>query len=241
VNRLEKYVSFNQLNRDYWVAQIAERLEHGSRILDLGAGQCRYRSLFKHCDYIAQDFGKYRGTLEGLLKEDWNYGSIDMICDASAIPTVDCSFDAVLCTEVLEHVPEPIKVLEEIARILKVGGRAFISAPLGSGLHQQPYHFYGGYTPYFYYHFLSKLGFNIASVEPNGHFFRMLLQEMNRGVNIFLTNRQYPRWHPLRCFLRVVSSYFVAKWLTQLDDEIPIEEFTVGYHVEAIKTKSCHA
>jgi SAM-dependent methyltransferase len=231
----EELIGFNQYNRDRWVASIAERLPPGTHILDVGAGECRYRSLFKHCDYKAQDFGKYQGTSRGLLKEDWNYGQLDEVSDASAIPVGDNSFDAVLCTEVLEHVPKPIKVLTEIGRILKVGGSVFISAPLGSGLHQQPFHFYGGFTPYFYSHFLSELGFEVVSIEPNGRFFRMLLQEVSRGIGICQTHRRYPLWHPVRWLMRIASSYRVANWLSQLDDEIPIEEFTVGYHVEARK------
>jgi SAM-dependent methyltransferase len=231
----EELANFNQSNRDRWVASIAERLPPGTRILDVGAGECRYRSLFSHCDYRAQDFGKYEGTPKGLLPETWNYGQLDFVCDASAIPVDDGGFDAVLCVEVLEHVPEPIKVLQEIARILKAGGWAFISAPLGSGLHQQPFHFYGGFTPHFYRRFLSQLGFELVSIDPNGRFFRMLLQEVNRGMGIIQSHRRYPRWHPARWLLRVASGDRIARWFTRLDDEIPIDEFTVGYHVEAIK------
>jgi len=231
----EKLVAFNQHNRDQWVIGIAERLPRDTHILDLGAGETRYRRLFKHCDYKAQDFAKYQGVLEGVLKEDWNYGQLDYVCDASAIPVADNSFDAVLCTEVLEHVPQPIKVLKEIGRILRKDGRAFISAPLGSGLHQQPYHFYGGFTPHFYNRFLREFGFEIVSIDPNARFFGMLLQEMRRGIGIVQAHRQYPLWHPIRWLLRVASSHNVARWLMRLDVEIPIDEFTVGYHVEAIK------
>ena len=228
-------VQFNQRNRDRWVAGIAERLPPGTRILDVGAGECRYRSLFGHCDYKAQDFGKYEGTSRGLLSETWKYAQLDFVCDASAIPVDDGGFDAVLCIELLEHVPEPIKVLKEIGRILKAGGWAFISAPLGSGLHQQPFHFYGGFTPHFYRHFLGELGFEVVSITPNGRFFRMLLQEMNRGTDIIQSHRRFPRWHPARWLLRAASSDYVARWISRLDDEIPIDEFTVGYHVEALK------
>ena len=221
-------VGFNQRQRDEWVASVARRLPPGTRILDVGAGPCRYRSLFSHCEYQAQDFGQYQGTV---------YGQLDYVCDATAIPVEDGSFDAVLCTEVLEHVPEPIRVLKEIGRIVRLGGWAFISAPLGSALHQQPYHFYGGFTPHFYHRFLGEFGFEVVSIEPNGRFFRMLLQELNRGIGFIQSHRQYPRWHPVHWLLRAASSYHVAKWLAQLDDEIPIDEFTVGYHVEARKLR----
>jgi len=170
----DRLVNFNQSNRDKWVAGIAQRLPPGTRILDVGAGQCRYRLLFKHCDYRAQDFGGYTGTSEGFLKQEWGYGHLDYVCDAISIPVESGSFDAVLCTEVLEHVPEPIQVLKEISRILRQGGQAFISTPLGSGLHQQPYHYYGGFTPHFYTRFLEQFGFQVMSIEPNGHFFRLV-------------------------------------------------------------------
>ena len=41
--------------RDPWVASKAASLKEGTRILDAGAGECRYKHLFAHCDYKAQD------------------------------------------------------------------------------------------------------------------------------------------------------------------------------------------
>jgi ubiquinone/menaquinone biosynthesis C-methylase UbiE len=235
MNRAEEALNFNQHNRDQWVVAIAEKLPADTRILDLGAGGGRYRALFKHCDYKAQDFGQYKGSGEGVLKERWYYEELDYVCDASSIPVPNNSFDAVLCTEVLEHVPEPIKVLKEIGRIVTKNGRAFISAPLGSGLHQQPYHFYGGFTPHFYKRFLEEFGFEVVSIDPNRRFFAMLSQEIRRGISIVQAHQRYPTWHPVSWLLRVASGDYVAKWLMRLDVEIPIDEFTVGFHVEAIK------
>jgi SAM-dependent methyltransferase len=188
---------------------------------------------------MAQDFAEYHGTSTGAQQETWDYGALDYVCDATAIPVPDGSFDAVLCTEVLEHVPEPVRVLEEIGRIVKPGGWAFISSPLGSGLHQQPYHFYGGFTPHFYRRHLGDLGFDIVSIEPNGHFFRLLLQELRRGAHLIQTSGRYPRWHPLYWLLRV-AGHLMAGWLIRLDDAIPVDEFTVGYHVEARKHTADH-
>ncbi len=231
----ETVTNFNQRNRDAWVEQIAARLPTGTRILDIGAGQCRYRPLFRHCQYQAQDFAAYEGTGSGSLRESWSYSQLDYVCDAAAIPVEDGSFDAILCTEVLEHVPEPILVLKEIGRILRLGGHAFITAPLGSGLHQQPYHFYGGFTPYFYRHFLARSGMEVISIEPNGHFFRFLLQELHRGVHLVRASGRYPRWHPAMWLPRGLFHFGIAQWLDRLDDQIPVDEFTVGYFVEAVK------
>ena len=95
------------------------------------------------------------------------YGRLDYVSDLAAIPVPDGSFGAVLCTEVLEHHPEPITVVKELARILEPGGKLILTAPLGSGIHQEPYHYYGGYTPWWYERFLGAAGFKDISIEPN--------------------------------------------------------------------------
>jgi SAM-dependent methyltransferase len=231
INTTSHLVGFNLISRDAWVANCARQLPPGLRVLDIGAGPCRYRQLFSHCHYATQDFAQYDGS--DAPNHTWQYGKLDYISDATSIPVADHTFDAVLCTEVLEHIPEPILVIREIGRILKPGGQAFISAPLGSGLHQQPYHFYGGFTPHFYHHFLPQYGLEIVNILPNGGFFRLFLQEIHRGLGIISQN--YPRWHPIRLAFRIAASGLVAKQLTRLDETIPINTHTVGYHVEARK------
>ena len=47
---------------------------------------------------------------------------IDFVSDLLNIPVPDKSYDVILCTEVIEHVPDPISAINEISRILKSGG-----------------------------------------------------------------------------------------------------------------------
>lgn len=68
------------------------------------------------------------------------------------------SFGAILWIEVLEHHPELIKGVQQLARILEPWGKLILTAPLGSGIHQDPYHYYGGYTPWWYKRFLVRRG-----------------------------------------------------------------------------------
>src|SRR5487761_1297823 len=116
--------NFNQVGRDRWVAAQASALPAGTKILDVGAGSCRYRPLFAHCDYKTQDFKQLStGDVGGA-----GYGKIDFICDVLNIPAPNASFDAILCTEVLEHVPEPIRLVKELARLLRLGGKLILTA-----------------------------------------------------------------------------------------------------------------
>ncbi len=55
--------------------------------------------------------------------------SVDIVGDARRMPLADASIDVVLCTQVLEHVPDPIAVIAEIRRVLKPGGTLLLSVP----------------------------------------------------------------------------------------------------------------
>src|SRR5882724_6670113 len=130
--------NFNQVLRDQWVRAQAESVPTNSRVLDVGAGSAPYRGFFKHCRYFTQDFARLDPSQ--LLHK--SYDDIDYVSDAASIPVEAGRFDAVICTEVLEHLAEPIEVVKEIARVLRPGGKLILTAPLGSGIHQEPFHFY---------------------------------------------------------------------------------------------------
>lgn len=160
--RRERFWHPDVLARDQWVAARAAELPKGSRVLDAGAGSSKYRPFFAHCHYRTQDFCQYQGERVKYLEP------IDFVCDITQIPLPDQSLEAILCTEVLEHVVDPMRVVEEFARLLGPGGRLFITAPLLSHLHMEPYHYYGGFTHYWYRHWLPLKGFKIDSVQPIG-------------------------------------------------------------------------
>jgi SAM-dependent methyltransferase len=148
--------------RDPWVQAEAAKLKPGSWVLDAGAGACKYRPYFSHCRYETQDFCQYNGPLV-------RYGNgITYVCDITAIPLPDGCLDAILCTEVFEHVTDPIAVVKEFSRLLKPGGKLWLTSPLLSYLHMEPYHFYGGFTHYWYEHWLPKHGITVDSVVPVG-------------------------------------------------------------------------
>ena len=58
------------------------------------------------------------------------------ICDMAQVP--DGAYDAVVCHQVLEHVREPQSAMDEMARVLKPGGRVVLSVPHLSRRHELP-------------------------------------------------------------------------------------------------------
>jgi SAM-dependent methyltransferase len=232
--------SYNVVLRDRWIAQQASKLPAGTRLLDVGAGSCPYRDLFAHCEYRSQDLR----PLQGEQLRFGGYGHIDYVSDLASIPVPENSFDAVLCTEVLEHHPEPIKVVYELARIVRPGGTLILTAPLGSGIHQEPYHFYGGYTPWWYERFLTAAGFEEITIEPNEGSLRFFGQESLRfmratspfGSAIPACTRLF--WLPIWIALLPILGLIVpvsCTWLDRFDRE---RRFTVGYHVTARRAPS---
>ena len=234
-----KYLdSFNQYSRNEWVASKACKIPKGSFVLDVGAGAGPYRSLFSHCVYKTQDFGKAPSLIG-------KYTILDYESEITSIPVSDESFDVILCTEVIEHIPEPFLAIKEMARILKNNGMLLLTAPLGSFIHQKPYHFYSGFTPYWYKEFLPKAGFEIISIESNRGFFSLFGQEAIR-FSTFLDPRRTIHtkiYWPLLTFLWIITLpilRFLFPILGKFLDKLYLEnDATVGYHIVAIK-KSNH-
>ena len=163
----------NEQNRIDWVTKQLETLPEGLRLLDAGAGEQQYKPFCSHLQYVAQDFAAYKPehSNSGLKLPAWDYGKLDMVSDIIAIPEPDQSFDVILCTEVLEHIPEPVLAIKEFARPRK-GGKLILTAPFASMTHFAPYHFATGFSRFFYEHALPAAGFQVEELSYNGNYFR---------------------------------------------------------------------
>ncbi|MDQ2799361.1 MAG: methyltransferase domain-containing protein [Armatimonadota bacterium] len=172
----------NDAERQAWLERMLAEIPAGARLLDAGAGEQRHKKYCGHLEYVAQDFAQYdgQGDLSGLQTGSWDQSGLDIVGDIAAIPEPDASFDAILCVEVFEHIPHPVEALREFARLLRPGGRLILTAPFCSMTHFAPYHFYTGFTRYFYEHYLPQCGFEIAERRSSGSYFHYLAQELRR-------------------------------------------------------------
>jgi len=92
----------------------------------------------------------------------------DVFADAAALPLPDASMDGVVCLEVLEHVPDPARVIREIARVLKPGASAWLSMPFLYPVHDAPFDFQR-YTEYGLRRDISRAGLELSSCRPSLH------------------------------------------------------------------------
>jgi len=110
------------------------------KVLDVGCGSNPYKHLFTsqgvwYCGIDIYEAGWFGYENSQSLK-----------FDGQRIPFSDESFDYCLCTEVLEHVEEPQKLVDEIYRVLKSKAGGVITVPWSARNHYIPYDYYR-FTP----------------------------------------------------------------------------------------------
>ncbi len=133
------------------VRQFAIALPPGSRVLDIGAGAAPYRELFSHCCYQTSDLLPGNNT-------------VDYICPIDNFPLPNQSLDAILCTEVLEHVPDPLAALKEMRRLLVPGGYLCLTVPFLLGIHEK--RDYYRFTKDCLENILDQTGYRILVLTP---------------------------------------------------------------------------
>ncbi len=224
----------NESTRVAWLEQALKQVPSGARILDAGAGEQQFKKFCSHLHYVSQDIAQYdgEGDNKGLQTGNWDFGKLDIVSDITQIPEPDASFDALMCTEVLEHLPNPVLAIPEFSRLLKSGGQLILSAPFCSLTHFAPYHFCTGFNRYFYETHLRANGFTITELTPNGNYFEYLAQEVRRLPT--MTENYAGRKATARQLLAMRRTLRLLQQCSQSDNGSQ-ELLCYGIHVRAVK------
>lgn len=156
------------------VAEIAASRGFASgTLLDIGCGTKPYAPLFR--GQVTRHVGV---DMPGCPHPG---RAADAFASALDLPFAAGTFDSVLCTEVLEHVPEPWRAYGEISRVLRPGGRALVTTPFMYRVHEAPYDFYR-YTVFAHRHLAERAGLEVEEIRPRGGFLTVAADTYVKGV-----------------------------------------------------------
>jgi len=180
----------NPAYREQWVVEKLKLLKgpKNTTLLDVGAGSSPYRKICESLEYkyYSHDFNAYHpnetpDSYIGLHNPEWKYSSHDFICEILSIPETT-TYDLVLCTETFEHIPDPVRALEKLTKLVKPGGIIIITAPFISLMHQAPYWFQSGLSPYWFNYWSEKNNLEVLNLEVFGDYIDLMQQEGVRFI-----------------------------------------------------------
>ncbi len=214
-----------------FIEEVAQLIEPGAKVLDAGAGRCPYKSYFSHAVYESTDFS---ATVEA--------GAMDLHtfeCDLHNIPREVATYDAVICTQVLEHVEYPQKVVQELSRVLKPGGILALTAPQQWKVHGEPYHYFN-FTKYGLASLFKNAGLTVKYISPRGGVFwyiSKVLKSLHYYIlyqYMFQEQAGKKTFAPSAAAIILIPLYLVA---------IPLFEYIIPigfYYLDAIDKKQAH-
>ncbi|MBU0731251.1 methyltransferase domain-containing protein [Patescibacteria group bacterium] len=213
----------------------SNNINESARVLDAGAGPCPYKKHFSHTCYESTD----------VIEKNKH----DFYCRLDDIPQPDNSYDAILNTQVLEHVEYPQKVIDEFYRILKPGGKLFLTAPGQWQVHEAPNHYYN-FTPYGLGSLFKDAGFKIKFIKPRGGVYwflgkttkalpRYLLEpylfEETEGVKKFKLTPQGILLSPFILLALPFTGFLIPLTCFYLDGLDKRKDNTLGYACYCVK------
>ncbi len=214
------YVTYRRLWLDSCLNAFSSEMR--GTVLDLGGKREKKRGAFQPPEHQAQT---------------WWYVNLDrettpnIFADVTRTPLEDQSVDCILCTEVLEHLPNPQACVDEVHRLLRNDGVALVSVPFFYPVHADPYDFQR-----FTEDGLRRLFREFKSVEVH----RMGGYAGSLGLMIELgiagLDRQFISHRILRWAMKWISRGLCRLDLSTFDKEnMNWHKFTTGYFLRAVR------
>ncbi len=175
-------------------AVLVPAASRGGLCLDVGCGDRPYEGLFALGQYLGVDVEDSGRPLS--MKQP------DRFYDGKVLPYANDSFDLVMSTQVLEHVPDPLALLAEMARVCKPGGEIVVSLPFVYQEHEEPFDYYR-FTSFGIAELLSRVGLQtVESLKDT-----TALETLAILTNVYVMSNLVP---PLKGAGRVYALCFCA-------------------------------
>jgi SAM-dependent methyltransferase len=152
LNYISPIIFVNKILDKHTKNILNECIDQNENWLDVGCGTKPYETIF------LKNGAKYTGIDVDVSGRDATLKMPHLIFDGINIPYPDNYFEGVICTQVLEHVIDEKKIIQEIFRVLKPKGKIVISVPFCYSEHEKPYDF-RRFTSFGLKHSFEKAGF----------------------------------------------------------------------------------
>ncbi len=152
--------------------------------LDVGCGEKPYKNLFDKVRYVGME------VLESGNKSVSKRH--DLLYDGKRFPIRSEAVEGVICTQVLEHVPEPTEIVLEMYRVLEPGGCLILTAPFIWEEHEQPYDFMR-FSSYGIRSLLEGAGFRIVAYRKTSG----SVEALSQMLSVYLSGNLHfgiPGW-----------------------------------------------
>jgi SAM-dependent methyltransferase len=186
------------------------------RLLDLGCGKVPL-------------YASYAPFTSEITCVDWAPGEhIDQCCDLSqALPFESGSFDTIVLSDVLEHVPEPDLLWREMTRVLAPQGQVIMNVPFYYSVHAHPHDYYR-YTNFALERFVKTNGLELVHLAAFGGLIEIL-------ADLFAKAFSKLRWvgPPLAMFTQWAVGVFHRTPLGARLARVSSRHFPLGYFMIA--------
>jgi SAM-dependent methyltransferase len=167
------YFSYVKITRSNLLKAMknAAKLYSKGKLIDLGCGFKPYESVFE--PYTTSYFG-----VDFPTTAEVNYGErtkADLLADCTDTQLAGETYDTLLSNQVMEHIYDTKKFLNECYRLLKKDGKAIFTVPLLWELHAEPYDFFR-FTKHALRNSFEEAGFSIVEITPLEGAFAALIQ-----------------------------------------------------------------
>lgn len=198
-----------------------KRHKTDSKILDLGSSRAPYKKYFPNSVTVDIDEST----------------KPDIVADAHNMHMLhDGEFETILCTEMLEHLCNPFKGIEEMARVLRTGGKLILTTRFIYPIHESP-HDYFRFTKYGLQKLLEPYFMEIQIEEEAGTIETLAILVQRIGFQTETLGMKWPKaiWHIKAKIIRLFR-FILSKEYGDIRNEKPEKSILVsGYYVVAYK------
>jgi SAM-dependent methyltransferase len=193
------------------------------RLLDLGCGTVPF-------------YDVYRDRVSEVICADWptslhGHHFLDVFCDLTRpLPFDDRSFDTVLLSDVLEHLPDPELAFSEIARLLRPGGALILNTPFLYRVHEEPHDYYR-HTRYSLERLAVRSGLEVEHLEEVGGAGEVLVDLLAKILTPVPAVGRFIGW-----LLQQVVLATSDKWPWSVTTRLTRRAFPLGHALVAVRS-----